>query len=43
MIAKFKDEENIYFVLELVENGNMENLLKKHKTLGEDLTRIYVA
>jgi len=29
--------------LELVENGNMENLLKKHKTIGEDLTRIYVA
>mmetsp|Transcript_34709 Transcript_34709/g.25849 ORF Transcript_34709/g.25849 Transcript_34709/m.25849 type:complete len:128 (+) Transcript_34709:247-630(+) len=43
MEATFQDDENLYFVLEFAENGNLMKLLKNFRTLPAELARYYAA
>jgi len=37
------DEQNLYFVFENCENGDLNDLITKRKTLSMEVTRIYAA
>jgi len=38
----FEDHINVYIILELCENGNLNDYFKSKKTLGEDEVREYL-
>lgn len=38
----FEDSKNVYIILELCENGNLNDYFKSKKTLGEEEVRIYL-
>jgi serine/threonine protein kinase len=37
------DEENLYFIFENCENGDLNNLISQRKELSLDVTKIYAA
>ena len=43
LLATTMDEENLYFVFENCENGDLADLLAKRKIFSLDVTRIYTA
>eukprot|EP01104_Vermistella_antarctica_P014212 TRINITY_DN4431_c5_g1_i1.p1 TRINITY_DN4431_c5_g1~~TRINITY_DN4431_c5_g1_i1.p1 ORF type:complete len:612 (-),score=172.59 TRINITY_DN4431_c5_g1_i1:48-1841(-) len=43
LVFSFQDQENLYFVLELCPNGDLEKLLKQHIAFDEDVARFYLA
>jgi 3-phosphoinositide dependent protein kinase-1 len=44
LIQTFKDEENLYFVMEAAGNGNLDELVKKcQNRLGENIVRLMFA
>lgn len=43
LIATTMDEDNLYFVFENCENGDLADLLNKRKVFSIETTRIYAA
>ncbi len=43
LIATTMDEENLYFIFENCENGDLNNLISQRKELSLDVTKIYAA
>jgi len=43
LIATTMDEQNLYFVFENCENGDLAALLTKQKLFSMEVTRIYTA
>ena len=44
ILSTFKDEENLYFVFENAENGNLDEFVKFCRNkVGEDLVKILFA
>ena len=43
LLATTMDEQNLYFVFENCENGDLNGLITQRKTLSIEVTRIYAA
>lgn len=41
LLNTFVIDQNIYFVFEYCQNGNLDSLIRKYKQLGEKLSQIY--
>ena len=43
LLGTTMDEQNLYFIFENCENGDLNDLITKRKTLSMEVTRIYAA